>query len=781
MIKTTRKAGPTKSPPRHKTLTKIARQTLWLLPVSFVLAGCDKVGEFPDQEIICEFDASRENIRSSSAATFLTPIIHSIAVNGNPAWDTTTSSPLTMAPGDSITLYGENFGQGVDVDFSKIMIGTTRILETDLTMFEQKLDIQKQVNFEISDIRSEWPKNVLHWENSRIEFRVPDHASSGPLTVQVQKRTGFNKSLIRPGEPHNVIDALTARITEPDFEHNCDVVSTLSETKSTLSIAVTVDNPAFDELVAQGRAIFWSYDYNIGAAHNLRGLDWEKIFNYQAIDPVTGLLADPGLLFGAVPTIEGQVPSEAIDDIYFDPYPQKNPIPGFLTIQPQLTKGWTSNTGWTGYRYAESLNPYTGKGEWVGFNCASCHGYQISYESAPGKQTTKVFPGLPNPTWSMKWALLGPFDGIKTKEEGPIWTDGSKQDIDKTMLIYHMPQGTGEHNVVRAVGEGSETDNDYQFSPITIPTVTNYMAIRRSLSHTESYVGFEGSYIHSEEPDGAQGSMDKASLQALTAYMTTLNQDDDLLRNIGMYRWLKENNKLSTQAESSPSESEFITQSWQAYPGVTEAVAQGKTIFERDCGSCHSDGLGANTNEKMLRLDEVGRFFTPTIYQKQVQSIRATFLRNLYWTQHRGLLSDSHVRNLEDLVSPARCDAGSDLYNAYYTLHPPLNTAKGGVDHPTPYPAYQNKGDVFRIPKSESTAENDTAAKQNRFIERHKYFVEVPWDPDYYYWDYQKMINEYGPGEMGTPTAIGMPDAPHPWCTMSDDDVSYLVEYLLTL
>ena len=57
--------------------------------------------------------------------------------------------------------------------------------------------------------------------------------------------------------------------------------------------------------------------------------------------------------------------------------------------------------------------------------------------------------------------------------------------------------------MVRMVGEGSHTDNDYQFSPIAIPNVTNYMAIRRSLSHTESYVGFEGSYIHSEEPDGA--------------------------------------------------------------------------------------------------------------------------------------------------------------------------------------------------------------------------------------------------------------------------------------
>ncbi|OUS28879.1 hypothetical protein A9Q99_10905 [Gammaproteobacteria bacterium 45_16_T64] len=746
-----------------------------------MLVGCDKVGDFPDQEEICQFDSARESARSTSASVFAQPVISQIDVNNSTVWQSGTPSSPTFTPGDIITLYGTGFGAGVDTDFSKIMIGTTRILETDLTMFEQSLDIQKQVNFETSEVRSEWPANVKHWEDTQIQFRVPDHASSGPLIVQVQKRTGFNDSLIRPGEPHNVIDAQTARITEPDFEHRCDVVSTLSETKSTAPIEITVDNTDFDTLVAKGRAIFWAYDYNIGAAHNLRNLDWEKIFDYQAVDPVTGLLADPALLFGAVPAIEGQVPSEALDDIYFEPYPQKNPIPGFLTLTPQLTKGVTRNSGWAGYRYAESINPYAGKGEWIGFNCASCHGYQISYESAPGVQTTKVFPGLPNPTWSMKWALLDNFDGIKTKELGPVWTDGANEDIDKTMLIYHMPQGTGEHNVVRAVGEGSETDNDYQFSPITIPSVTNYMAIRRSLSHTESYVGFEGSYIHSEEPDGAQGSMDKESLQALTAYMTTLDEDDDLLRNIGLYRWLGENALLSSQTETTPSEHEFISQGWEAFPGVVAAVNNGKATFDRDCSSCHQDGLSANTNEEMVRLDKVGRFFAPTIYQTQVQSIRATFLRDLYWTQHRGLLSDGHVSNLEDLVTPDRCSSGTDLYNDYYTLHPPTNPGKGGAGHPDPYPAHLQKGDVFRIPKSESSSDNDTGARQNRFIERHKYFVEVPWDNEYYYWDYQRMRAEYGPGEMGTPTPIGMPDAPHPWCAESQGEVSDLVQYLLTL
>ena len=40
----------------------------------------------------------------------------------------------------------------------------------------------------------------------------------------------------------------------------------------------------------------------------------------------------------------------------------------------------------------------------------------------------------------------------------------------------------------------------------------------------------------------------------------------------------------------------------------------------------------------MARLDEVGRFFTPTICQKEVESICATFLRDVYRAQSRFLM-----------------------------------------------------------------------------------------------------------------------------------------------
>ena len=214
---------------------------------------------------------------------------------------------------------------------------------------------------------------------------------------------------------------------------------------------------------------------------------------------------------------------------------------------------------------------------------------------------------------------------------------------------------------------------------------------------------------------------------------------------------------------------------------MQSAVNKGQAAYDRDCGSCHNDHLGANTNERMFRLDEVGRFFAPTIYQKDQQSIRASFLRNMYWVQSRGLLSDGHVRNMEDLVNPQRCQTGSPLYNQYYTLHAPVRPPLGSADQPANWPDLNRKGDVFRVPRSDEKWFDPVPVQRNRFIERHKYFTRVGWDSKHYYWDYQKMRAEYGPAEMGTPGPIGLPATPHPWCAASSSDLMPLVQYVLTL
>lgn len=763
---------------------------LGLLPAAII--GCDSTGTvedegFPDQEKVCndKFDQSRENQRLASAASFPQPVVTTMEVNDIEVWraDTPGAPAPQLEPGDIVTLNGTGFGAGTDIDFSKIMIGNTRILETDLVMFTQKMDITEQVHFEIPEVYDTWPKDIQGWSDNEIRFRVPEHTSRGPLVVQIQKRTGYNESFTKPGQAHNVIDALTYRVQDPNFDHNCDVVSVLTEeSKATTPIDVDISNPGFEALRDLGEKVFWSYDYNIGLAHQFRNLDWAAILNYETTDPYTGAVADPEEQFGAFLNTSAEVPAASIEDVYFDPYPQPSPIPGFLTL-PQAKKGNTRTTGWVGYRYAEAIDPFAGAGEWIGFNCASCHGARIEYEDGPGNFVSRIIPGLPNPQWSMRWALLGDFDGVKDGlEEAPEWASGGRERVDKTPLVYSMPGGTAEATMIRAVGEGSLTDNDYEFSPVAIPNVTNYMTIRRSLSHTESYVGFEGSYIHAEEPDGATGAMNKQSLEALTAYMTTLDVYDDDMVNVGMYRWLQDNGKLGAQTgDAGTTEGEFVAAGWSSYPGVVAAVNTGKTTYDAKCGTCHTDQLGTHTNEQMLPLDEVGRFFVPTDFQKPRQSVRVTFLNDVYFTSHRGLLTDGHVRNLDDLVHPDRCTVGSDLYNQYYTLHTPVNPALGGADFPEPFPAYNRRGDVFRVPKESGT--DDQSVWRNRFVERHRYFVEVPWDPDYYYWDYQKMIAEYGEAEGGFKHASfdGLPATPHPWCADAEADVDDLVQYVLTL
>jgi len=184
-------------------------------------------------------------------------VISTMAVNGAVVWNAASppATAPTIKPGDEIKLTGTGFGNGPDVDFSKIMIGNTRVLETDLTMYKQQLDIDSQVNFEIPTAQSSWAKDIVSWTPTEIRFKVPGHASSGPLLVQVQKRTSYNGSLLRAGESHNVIDAQTKRITDDNFQHNCDVVSALGATKGTTPINVTVNNGLRTGLAGRNRRL----------------------------------------------------------------------------------------------------------------------------------------------------------------------------------------------------------------------------------------------------------------------------------------------------------------------------------------------------------------------------------------------------------------------------------------------------------------------------------------------------------------------------------------------
>ena len=356
---------------RHPRTTRGVRLggALALIP----LAAAHAAPAFPDADTACKFDALREVARAASAQNFPQPVVTTMLVNGTTAWTAGSTAVPTIKPGDTITLRGSGFGAGTDIDFSKIMVGNSRVLETDLTMYEQKLDILSSTNYETTDVRSSWPKDILSWTDTEVKFRVPAHASKGPIKLQVQKRLGFNFSLKKPLQPHKVIDAQRYRLQKDDVGNaNCDVVSRLSEeTKAITPINVTVSNAGFDAMLTLGRKIFWSYEYGLGVAHKFKSLDWDKIFTYKTTDPYTRQAADPAKLFGAYKTVAGQVPAEAINDVYLDPYPQKSPIPGFLLVSPQLTKGNTKNSGWVGYHYAEASHPLTGKGSWIGFNCAS--------------------------------------------------------------------------------------------------------------------------------------------------------------------------------------------------------------------------------------------------------------------------------------------------------------------------------------------------------------------------------------------------------------------------
>src|SRR5690606_38943014 len=134
-----------------------------LLSLPLLLSACitELPGEFPHQEELCRTDTAREQQRAASAANFPAPQITALSVNGNTAWTAGAGGVPLLTPGDAVTLTGSGFGAGTDSDCSKIMIGNTRILATDLKMFQQLLAINDQVNFETDEQIDSWPKNIL--------------------------------------------------------------------------------------------------------------------------------------------------------------------------------------------------------------------------------------------------------------------------------------------------------------------------------------------------------------------------------------------------------------------------------------------------------------------------------------------------------------------------------------------------------------------------------------------------------------------------------------------
>jgi len=640
----------------------------------------------------------------------------------------------------------------------------------------------------------------------------------------------------------------------------------------------------------------------------------QTLLHRAMIDRTTGEGIRPLTSFGAVPLLPESgagrliAPPVAFDTQTFAG-PTPYPIAMAFHLPPPfpepLAGGYTQPTGWAGYVFAEvgSLIPGDHKTvNWIGFNCAACHAARVTYQYAPGgKQVSRFFSGIPNPDWKATFLTLsGRTVDLVLDEELPAnfirrdYPDGtrrriesrwqahglralsalhlvdkeflsrqgvalSKQMVDKTLLINNLPPGSAESTLFNPANAPGDYGNDYFFSPQAIPIITNHTPARRALSRSELIDGFEGAYLHGEEPEGARGPMSARSLQDLTLYNSTLHQEDELLRRIGVYRWLAykghagwlgdaadEGTFLSfgyqpdellrpasfppspppssglgtlrdaaITADQAPPSDPFARQ----FPDLAGHVVHGAKLFQASCGRCHALGnAGLWTNEDMHPIsaaggdEPVGRFFSPTVWQRRTQAIRTAILENLFWLQRRGLLSDGHIVSdapdnmdgLDLLVRPARCQApvnpdgsvdvtrASDLYRRLYTI-------RQEPDHTFRIPSagmrfelYTRWGDKTNVLQQVAAPDVNrrVTEEEERFVARHAYFIKM--GDGYYYWDYQKMRREYGileygldPADAKTRARIGgLPAAPHPWCMpdgSSQTDIDDLVVFLLTL
>jgi mono/diheme cytochrome c family protein len=571
-----------------------------------------------------------------------------------------------------------------------------------------------------------------------------------------------------------------------------------------------------------------------------------------------------------------------------------------------LAGGQTKPTGWAGYVFAQVAPPVPGyhkTADWIGFNCAACHAARVTFEyGADGRKVSRFFSGIPNPDWRATFLTLsGHALGLVEKEGLPLnfirhdYPSGtqkqittqpasrsllsrvrndvdtflaqhgvalSRQEVDKTLLIYSLPPGATEATLFDSADLPGDYANDYFFSPQAIPIITNHTPVRRALSRSELIDGFEGAYLHGEEPEGARGPMSARALQDLTLYTSTLHQDDELLRRIGVYRWLTYKGHVDWVGQA-VNEGSFVSFGYapddllkpdsfpprhtpddglgtmrdaaiaatasqvppsgafaQRFPNLVTHVVHGAKLFEDSCARCHAPG-NANlwTNEDMQPIsaaggsEPVGRFFSPTLWQRRTQAIRTSILENLFWLQQRGLLSDGHIVSnapdnmdgLDLLVRPERCQApirtdgsvdltrASDLYKRLYTIH-------GGPKHSFRVPSAGMRFELYTRLASDKAGvlqqiaapdpNRRVSAEEDRLVARHAYFTRM--DDGYYYWDYQKMRREYGILEFGLDSNNpqsrarigGLPAAPHPWCMpdgSSQADIDDLVVFLLTL
>jgi hypothetical protein len=488
------------------------------------------------------------------------------------------------------------------------------------------------------------------------------------------------------------------------------------------------------------------------------------------IDRSTGEGIRPHTSFGAIPMLPESGAERLIAPLlvysgqnFSGPTPYPIAMALHLPGLNPLSGGQTTPTGWAGYVYSEAANPIPGQGKtghWIGFSCAACHAARVTYEHEPGgKRVSRIFNGIPNPDWKATFlALSGRAFGLALPEKLPInfirydypagtqkriesrWGARglhflqalglinqqrvagdmrllSTEPVDKTLLMYTLPPGATESTLFVPSDDPGDYANDYFFSPQIIPVITNHTPVRRALSRSELIDGFEGAYLHGEEPEGARGPMSSRSLQDLTLYTSTLRQEDELLRRIGMYRWLTNKgltNLLADASGAAINEGIFVSRGYpadslvqpgsfpplpqpssglgtlrdaaitetteralaepfaQQYPKLAARVVHGGELFKSSCARCHSPGnAGLWTNEDMHPIsaaggsEPTGRFFSPTVWQRRTQSIRTAILENLFWVQQRGLLSDGHIvgnatdnmDGLDLLVRPDRCQA----------------------------------------------------------------------------------------------------------------------------
>jgi mono/diheme cytochrome c family protein len=686
------------------------------------------------------------------------PVVERVTVNDKVVWELRDGKPVGRAegrPGDLVVIEGRHFGPDATQNFSQATINRAAPLKADIVFHRYRVDLARLKQYADYDTPQDpAPRELLAWTDTRIEFRIPQYATSGPLVVTRQPVIGKRRSFVDGGdvayEPEYVTKSKDPKAGVPKV-----TVRELGRPVDSDPVAFTVLGQ--EENIRKGRDLFWYWPQYSQVGYSIMDSRLDKLLDETWTDvdgvspgarrgkwsPVPDLAVYGWLHFTTMGpkgnNYDGRRnpdrgPAAPVEPVVFE-NAYRNIVYPFLQSGPDRLPRMTIKseaTDWVGIVETEFNNALDGRiSKAPGVSCATCHVTLV-----PGPRGGELVAGLAN----YRIDFHAAFQHTRANLAG----------------------GKDRRRIFQSYGPGvldftSAHEDDAIYNPVSIGSHFGREALQRL-----STAGLEGSihhrnnmaYIH----HGGLGRPTPEQSVALQTYLNSLQAELETLRPLGLYRHLEARASdpkapYAAATVRSVTDAEFVKVPPAEYPAkfpeLAAEYAAGREVFQRRCASCHTPSLGLYTSQQIIPLTRIGTYLPPSDRMIKTQGIRVAPLTHLYLRGQGGYLHDNHIKSLDDQLDPERGEPGSTLYRKYYETGPHTRRIKAVTE------------------------------EQKKAADELNYFSPTREDGWYRVYDYQLLRKTFGVAEYGK--AVGLPEVPHPFFVEDPDERRRLILYLNSL